>query len=139
MAYVGGKCPFIHPMLVRTQWLSQCFVCTIRGSNSNRADYFVLQNVQTDCGAHSDSYSMGVGSSFPPVVNRQGRAASHSHPFTAKVGNWWTSTSTLPVPSRRGHKFAFTLLTTFSKVTKQEINTQRKRSCRVRSGNSTHQ
>jgi hypothetical protein len=34
---------------------------------------------------------------FSPGVYRPGRAASHSHPFTAKVRNWWTSTSTLPV------------------------------------------
>ena len=81
---------------------------------------------------------LGAGSSSHGV-NWPGRAASHSHPFTAKVGSWGTSNSTLPVPSRRGHNFTFAFLAALSNVTNQEINTQRKRSCRVRSGNSTQQ
>jgi len=71
---------------------------------------YVLSGVPIPIGrifSFSKTFRQAVGPTQPPIqwvpelfsleVNRPGRAANQSHPFTAKVGNWWASASTLPV------------------------------------------
>jgi hypothetical protein len=43
--------------------------------------------VQTGSGAHTASYPMGTGSSFPEGKARPGRDADHSPPSSAEVKN----------------------------------------------------
>jgi hypothetical protein len=71
-----------------------------RGSIPGRGNngIFSLRHlVQTGSGTHPPYYSMGTGGSFPPGVKWPGREAVHLSPFSAKVKNAWSYTSTLPI------------------------------------------
>jgi hypothetical protein len=49
-------------------------------------DFSQLHCVQTGYGAHTASYPIGTGVSFPGVM-RPGREAVHSRPYSAEVKN----------------------------------------------------
>jgi hypothetical protein len=53
------------------------------------SNFSLLHIVQTGSGAHSASYPMGNGGSFPGV-KWQGREADHSPPTSAEVKKIWT-------------------------------------------------
>jgi hypothetical protein len=48
---------------------------------------FPIACVQTGCGAHPASYTMGTGGPFPGAKARQGRDADYSPPSSAEVEN----------------------------------------------------
>jgi hypothetical protein len=62
--------------------------------NSRLWPYFcLLQNVQTNCGAHPASYSM-LTTVLSQGVNQLGREVDHLLPSSADVKNEWSYTST---------------------------------------------
>jgi hypothetical protein len=57
---------------------------TARARFSAVQDFSLLHSVQTGSGAHSTSYSVGNGGSFPGA-KRQGRESDHSPPSNAQA------------------------------------------------------
>jgi hypothetical protein len=68
--------------------------------------FSLIQNVQTDCGAHLPSYSLGTGLLFWGL-KRLRREFDFSRPFSAEVKNDWiyTSTTIYAFMSRRGTSY----------------------------------
>jgi hypothetical protein len=51
--------------------------------------FSLCHRVHTDSGTHQDSYPMGKKGILSPAVNRPGREADHSPPFSAEVTSSW--------------------------------------------------
>jgi hypothetical protein len=62
-----------------------------RGSTPDRGNFFCLQRVQTDSGAHPVSYSVGTGDDFPR--GKTFRTWDCSLPYNAEIKNKWRYTT----------------------------------------------
>jgi hypothetical protein len=61
-------------------------VCVCRSTSAVARYFSLLQDVQTGCGAHSDSCSMSTGT-ISRSVNLSGRKVDHSPSSSTKVKN----------------------------------------------------